>query len=99
MYTRRTDGTIGTLMEKTIEMPVEILLTILAEADYYADLIKDVKYSREEKYLDRNHKIGYCVYDLPLLSQREAFFEAVGYNRLGHNETIFMYSRSIHANP
>lgn len=47
MYTKREDGTIGALMEKTIEIPVEIFLTILAEADYYADLIKDVKMSRE----------------------------------------------------
>lgn len=70
MYTRREDGTIGALMEKTIEVPVEIFLIILAETDYYADLIKDVKTSREEKYINRNHKIGYCVYDLPLLSER-----------------------------
>ncbi len=38
--------------------------------DFYTELIKDVKVSREEKTLDRNHKIGYAVYDVPIISIR-----------------------------
>ena len=42
--------------------------------DYYTDLIPDIPYSKEEKYLDRNHKIGSCVFNFPIVSKREAVF-------------------------
>lgn len=38
--------------------------------DFYTELIKDVKVSNEEKYIDRNHKIGYVLYDVPFISLR-----------------------------
>lgn len=59
----------------------------------------DVKECREDKKLDRNHKIGYCLYDIPILALREVAYEGVGYNRLNHNGTILLYSQSIHNNP
>lgn len=86
----------GILMEATVEVPVEIFLTVISELDFFSELIPDIKVSREEKYIGRNHKIGYCLFDLPILSMREAVFEGVGYNRLEHNNTIFIYSQSIH---
>ncbi len=90
--------TVGTLMESVIDIPIEIFLTVLSEMDYLTDLMDEVKISREEKNLDRNHKIGYSLYDLPIISCREAFFDAIGYDRLKHNNTLFMFSRSIHNN-
>jgi hypothetical protein len=36
---------------------------------------------------------------MPLLSVRETYFEARGYNRLHHNKSIILYSRSIHDKP
>lgn len=86
----------GILMEAIVEVPVEIFLTVISELDFFSELIPDIKLSREEKYIQRNHKIGYCLFDLPILSMREAIFEGVGYNRLEHNNTIFIYSQSIH---
>ena len=86
-------------MEKIIDIPVEMFLTVVSEIDFYYELIPDIKESREGKYIGRNHKIGYCLYDLPLLSLREAVFDAVGYNRLNYNNSIFMYSQTIHDKP
>jgi len=67
--------------------------------DFYDQLIPTITNSKEEKYVDRNHKLGYCVFDFPILSQREAFFEGIGFNRLNHNGTIFMYCQSINDRP
>ena len=63
--------------------------------DYYAQLIPDIIESREEKYFAKNHKIGYSKFDFPILSIREAVYEGVGYNRLNHNKTIFIYSQYL----
>ena len=70
MYSRREGGTVGMLMEKDIDIPVERFLTILAEMDYYDQLIPTITQSKEVKYIDRNHKLGYCIFDFPVLSQR-----------------------------
>ena len=71
----------------------------MGEIDLMDKLIPDVKESREEKYIDRNHKIGYSSYNLPMVSTREAIFEGIGYNRLNHNKSILLYTRSIHNQP
>ena len=65
--------------------------------DYYSEMIKEFKESREERLVARNHKIGYIIYDLPMISLREASFEALAYNRLWHNNTVFLYGRSINS--
>ena len=74
VYTCRDDSTVGVMMESVIDVPVEIFLTVVSQADFYIDLMDNISESREEKYVDRNHRIGYCVYDLPILSIREAIF-------------------------
>lgn len=58
-----------------------------------------VQYSKEEKILARNMKIGNFVVDVPVLSSREAFYQGVGYDRLGTNGTVFLFIRSIHNDP
>ena len=80
-------------------MPIQIFLSILMEMDYYSELISYIQMSKEDKYIDRNHKIAYCTFNFPFVSTREVFFEGVGYNRLKHNDTLLMYCRSIHNKP
>jgi hypothetical protein len=99
MYSKREEGSVGILMERIIDIPVEIFLIILTEMDLYTELISDIKESREEKYFALNHKIGYCLYDMPILSCRETYYEGIGYSRLNHNNTIFSYSQSISNQP
>lgn len=47
----------------------------------------------------RNCRIGYAQSHFPILSVREAFFQGIGYNRLHHNNTLFLYTRSLHNRP
>ena len=42
-YSRRDTGTVGMLMEVDVEVPVEIFLTIMAEAEFYDQLIPTIK--------------------------------------------------------
>lgn len=49
--------------------------------------------------LGRNNRIGYSLNDFPVLSQRQAFFQAIGYDRMEHNSTIFSFSRTLHDRP
>ena len=99
IYSRRDNGTVGILTERVIEIPVEIFLSVIGDLDNLTELVPDVKVSREVRQIARNHKLGYCIYDVPVLSLREAIYETVGFNRLGHNNTIFSYSQSIHDKP
>lgn len=55
-----------------------------------------MKVSSLEKRIGRNSRIGYAQSDIPFFSIREAFFQGVGYNRLHHNNSLFMSTRSIH---
>ena len=52
--------------------------------------------SRLEKAVARNCRIAHCINDFPIIAKRESFFQGIGYDRLKHNNTIFMYTRSLH---
>lgn len=71
----------------------------MVELDLFNKIIPMVEYSKEEKVVARNMKIGNFVVDVPILSSREAFYQGVGYDRLSTNGTIFLYIRSIHNKP
>ena len=55
--------------------------------------------SKTEKILGRNNRIGYSLNDFPLLTNREAFFQGIGYDRISHNKTILVISRTLHDRP
>jgi len=60
------------------------------------DFMPFMVHSKEVKTIARNNKIGHVISDFPILSQREAFFQGMGYDRVGHNKTILLCSRSLH---
>jgi hypothetical protein len=51
--------------------------------------------SKLEKIVARNCRIGHAVNNIPLLAKRESFFQGIGYDRISHNGTFFLYSRSL----
>lgn len=51
--------------------------------------------SKEEKVVSRNEKIGSSKIYIPLLTDRETYFYAAGYDRVKHNGTVFLYSKTI----
>lgn len=99
IYMRTTNGTIAVLIESELDVPIEIFTTVLNEVDLHKRFIPFVVYSKEVKALGRNSKIGHIMIEIPFLSRREAFFQGAGYNRLDTNDTIFVFTRSIHDRP
>jgi hypothetical protein len=67
--------------------------------DLYKKFIPFMEVSRLEKVVSRNCRVGYSLSNLPLLTRREAFFQGMGYNRLHANNTLFLFTRSIHNRP
>lgn len=87
------------LIESPVTVPVEIFLQAMVELDLFNKIIPMVEYSKEERAVARNMKIGNFIVDIPILSSREAFYQGIGYDRLNTNGTIFLYIRSIHNQP
>lgn len=96
---RTSDGTIALLLESELDVPIEIFTTVLNEVDLHKKFIPFLVFSKEVKTLGRNSKIGHVISDFPFLSRREAFFQGAGYDRLDTNDTIFVFTRSIHNRP
>ena len=81
------------------DMKVEDLLMFVSEMDLYGELIPGIKESKEVAYLTRNRRLGYSLFDFPVINYREAFFLGSGYDRLNHNDSILMFNQSIHNRP
>ena len=71
----------------------------MTEIDLMQEFMPFMAESRTEKIISRNNKLGYCVNDFPILAKREAFFQGVGYDRMNHNQTILLYSRTLDSRP
>lgn len=67
---RHEKDTVGILVESVIDVPVEIFLSVVSEMELYKEFVPFISESKEEKMMDRNHKIGNCIANFPLLSKR-----------------------------
>jgi len=67
--------------------------------DLYKEFMPFMKVSKQEKIVDRNCRIGFTENHIPIVSVREAYFQGIGYNRLHKNNTLFLFTRSIHNRP
>lgn len=47
------------------------------------------------KVLGRNKKAAYSKVHIPLLTDRECYYYAVGYDRMSTTQSIFVYSESF----
>ena len=50
--------------------------------------------SQEVRQIARNCKAGYSINYVPILSDRECYFCATGYDRLKHKGSIFISTES-----
>ena len=91
--------TVGVLVEAQIDLEIEKFLTVMTEIDLMKEFMPFMAESRTEKLIARNNKIGYSMNDFPILAKREAFFQGIGYDRMDHNQTILLYSRTLHSRP
>lgn len=67
----------------------------MTQIDLFCKFVPFMKYSKCEKNVARNIKIGHTINDLPIIAKREAFFLGVGYDRLDYNNTVMLYTRSF----
>lgn len=93
------DGNVAVLVESELRVPIEIFCAVITEINLYPKFTPFMVYSKEEKRIARNSKIGHSINEFPILSTREAFFQGIGYNRLDTNNTLFLYTRSVHNRP
>jgi hypothetical protein len=47
------------------------------------------------KVISRNEKIGTSKIYIPLLTDRETYFYAAGYDRIKTNGSVFLFSKTI----
>lgn len=99
LSTRREDGSVGVLIEMELNLPFEVLISVLIDMELYSDFIPFNEISRQEKIFSRNCRIGYNLNNYPFLAKREAYFQGIGYSRLLTHKEFFLYTRSIHDKP
>ena len=63
--------------------------------ELFGDYVPFCYDSKELKVISRNEKIGSSKIYLPLLTDRETYFYAAGYDRYKHNGSVFLYSKTI----
>ena len=51
------------------------------------------------KIVGRNNRLCHSMNKFPFLNVREAHFQGIGYDRMKHNKTVLVFSRSIHTRP
>ena len=89
------DDSVGVLVESELNVPIEIFVAVVTQIDLFHKFVPFMEFSKEEKTLGRNSKIGHCINNFPIISKREVFFLGVGYDRLEHNNTVLLYTRSF----
>lgn len=50
---------------------------------------------KQMKMISRNERIGTSKIYIPLLSDRQTYFYAVGYDRMKETGSLFLYSKTI----
>lgn len=70
-------------------------MAMLCEMDLFDKYVPFCYDCREMKRISRNEAIGHSKIYVPMLSDRETYFYAVGYDRMRHNGSLFFYSKTI----
>ena len=87
----------GVLVEAFLDAPIENFLATITEIDLMKKWMPFMESSSLEKIVSRNCRIGHCINNFPILAKRESFFQGIGYDRMEHNNTVFMYTRSLNS--
>ena len=67
---RKDGSTVGTLIESVIDVPFEVVISVLTEVDLYKEFTPFMDKSSMEKDVARNCKIGFSSNKFPFLTAR-----------------------------
>lgn len=70
-------------------------MAIVSEIDLMGDYVPFCYDSKEMKMISRNEKIGTSKIYIPLLTDRETYFYAAGYDRIKTKGSVFLFSKTI----
>ena len=70
-------------------------MCIVSEIDLFQDYIPFAYDTKCLKAVSRNQRIGLTKVEVPLLTNRMAYFFAAAYDRLSTHNSVFFYSRTI----
>ena len=93
------ERTLAVRISGEVELPLLPFLAIAADIDMQKEFVPFVYLSREVKQIARNRKAGYSLNYLPVLTDRECYFWATGYDRLKHKGSVFIFTETYDENP
>ena len=85
-------------IEGQFDVPVENFLAIVCEIELMGDYVPFCFDSRMVKWISRNERIGTSKIYVPMLTDRQTYFYATGYDRLKQTNSIFFYSMTVNDN-
>ena len=88
------ERTITVRMSAEVDMEILPFLAITSEIDFQTNYVPFVFLSEEVKSLARNRKAGYTKTYIPIITDRECYFTAVGYDRIKTNGSLFLFTES-----
>jgi hypothetical protein len=82
-------------VEAELEISLENFMCIVSEIDLFQEYIPFSYDTKMIKQIARNRKVGVTKVNIPLLSDRYAYFYAAAYDRLSTQNSIFFFSKTI----
>jgi hypothetical protein len=73
-------------------------MAMLREIELFEKYVPFCYDCSEVKRISRNESIGHSKVYIPMLTDRETYFYAVGYDRMAKNGSLFFYSKTINEN-
>lgn len=82
-------------VEAELDICLENFMCIVSEIDLFQEYIPFTYDTKLLEQVSRNKKIGRSKINVPLLSDRYAYFYAAAYDRLSTTNSIFFFSKTI----
>jgi hypothetical protein len=92
------ERTISVRMVADVALEALPFLAIVSEIDFQKEWVPFVYMAEELKRMARNRKAGYTKTYVPLLTDRECYFTAVGYDRMKTTGSIFLFTETYDEN-
>ena len=83
-------------MEGDIDVPVFKMIALANESEHMPEFVPFIERSNNIKIVHKARKVAYSFLNFPVISNRETYFYAEGFDRLEENGTMVLMSKSIH---
>ena len=77
------------------DIPIQPFLSIISQIDLMGDYVPFCYDCKQVKKISRNQRIGTSKIYIPVLSDRETYFYAAGYDRIKTKKSLFFFSKTI----